>query len=79
MPPAARRFVQIIAVPGLHAKFYLALGRDFPATEGLVTSANLTTAGTTANVELGIWLAASSMLGARLLHELDRFSRRLVA
>ncbi len=74
-----RNFVRVKVVARLHAKFYLAIAFEESSTEAIVTSANLTVAGTCTNIELGFRVAASTAPGARLLDELDRFSRRLVA
>ena len=75
----ARGSVRIAQLAALHAKFYLAIGRDFASTEAIVTSANLTVAGTSTNIELGFRITASTEADARILKELDRYSRRLVA
>jgi hypothetical protein len=71
--------LRVTGVPGLHAKFYLAIGRDARLTEAILTSANCTLAGTTANIELGIRMAASTPWGARIIEDIDRFARRIVA
>lgn len=70
--------IRVTGIPGLHAKFYLAVGRDARLTEAILTSANCTMAGTSANIELGIRVAASTPSGARLIEEIDRFSRRII-
>jgi hypothetical protein len=69
--------VRVTGLPGLHAKFYLAIGRDSRMTEAILTSANCTLAGTTANVELGIRAVASTPSGARIIEGIDRFARRI--
>jgi hypothetical protein len=71
--------IRVTGLPGLHAKFYLAVGRDARLTEAILTSANCTLAGTTGNIELGIRMAMSTPAGARLIEDIDRFARRIVA
>lgn len=71
--------IRVTGIPGLHAKFYLAIARDMRLTEAILTSANCTLAGTTANIELGIRMAASTPSGARIIEDIDRFARRILA
>lgn len=71
--------IRVTGLSGLHAKFYLAVGRDPRLTEAILTSANCTLAGTSANIELGIRMAASTSSGARLIEDIDRFARRIIA
>jgi hypothetical protein len=71
--------IRVTGLPGLHAKFYLAVGRDARLTEAILTSANCTLAGTTGNIELGIRMAMSTPAAARLIEDIDRFARRIVA
>ena len=70
--------IRVTGLPGLHAKFYLAIGRDARLTEAILTSANCTVAGTTANIELGIRMAASTPSSARIIEDIDRFARRIM-
>jgi phosphatidylserine/phosphatidylglycerophosphate/cardiolipin synthase-like enzyme len=68
----------LIAVPQLHAKVYLALGRDRRDSQVMVTSANLTEAGLSKNIEFGLLVHASSLEGARIVEEVRRFLESLV-
>jgi hypothetical protein len=70
--------IRVTGLPGLHAKFYVAIGRDARLTEAILTSANCTVAGTTANIELGIRIAASTPSDARIIEDIDRFARRIM-
>jgi len=67
----------VVGCPHLHAKFYLAIGRRDEVTEAIVTSANLTTAGLSSNIELGVRITPTTSPGRALLHQIDRFARRL--
>lgn len=73
----ARRQTRLVGCPHLHAKFYLAVARNDALTEAIVTSANLTLGGLTSNIELGVHIAATTPYGRALLHQIDRFARRL--
>lgn len=68
---------RVIGRPHLHAKFYLAVGRRDELTEAIVTSANLTTAGLSSNIELGVRITPTTSPGRTLLDQIDRFARRL--
>ena len=72
----ARRRTRVIACPHLHAKFYVAIGRKRTKTEAIVTSANLTSAGLTSNIELGVRITPTTPQGRTLFEELDRFARQ---
>jgi hypothetical protein len=74
----ASRQTRLVACPRLHAKFYLAVSRNDALTEAIVTSANLTAGGLMGNIELGVRIAPSSPYGRALLHQIDRFARRLM-
>jgi len=69
----------LITVSQLHAKVYLALGRERRDSQVMVTSANLTEAGLSKNIELGLLVHASSFEGARIVEEIRRFLESLVS
>jgi hypothetical protein len=71
------RRTRVVGRPHLHAKFYLAVGRRNELTEAIVTSANLTTAGLSSNIELGVRITPTTSPGRALLHQINRFARRL--
>ena len=77
LAPLVDRQIRLIGCPRLHAKFYVAIGRSEEHTEAIITSANLTAAGLTSNIELGVRIAATTPHGRTMLHHLDRFARRL--
>ena len=72
-----RRKGGLTAVRRLHAKVYLALARRSGRSEAIITSANLTRAGVTDNIELGIRALTTSEAGSRILSEAHHFIRRL--
>lgn len=55
-----RRNVELFVLPDLHAKCYVLVGRDASDSEAIVTSSNLTAAGTARNWEVGIALGGDS-------------------
>ena len=55
-----RRNVELFVLPDLHAKCYVLVGRDASDSEAIVTSSNLTAAGTGRNWEVGIALGGDS-------------------
>lgn len=64
----------------LHAKAYVAIGRRRRArSEAIVTSANLTQAGITTNVEFGVLAVSTSSEGRHLLAQIHHFVRQLAA
>jgi hypothetical protein len=63
----------LLAIPRLHAKVYLALARNRRNSIAIVTSANLTEAGLKRNIELGLILRATSPEGARIVEEVRHF------
>jgi len=63
----------------LHAKIYLAVARRADESEAIVTSANLTIGGTSANIELGIRILATTEFGRRVLQQVHHFVRRIAA
>lgn len=67
----------IIAVPHLHAKVYLAIGRKRRDSWVAVSSANLTQAGLRKNVELGLLVRATSPEGAQIVEQARCFLERL--
>jgi hypothetical protein len=69
----------LVATPRLHAKIYLAVARRSNDSEVIVTSANLTCAGVSGNIELGVRAMPSSASGRRLLYQVSHFVRRLAA
>jgi hypothetical protein len=75
----ARRKGGLIMVRRLHAKVYLALARRSGCSEAIITSANLTRAGVTDNIELGIRALTTSEAGSRVVSEVRHFIRRLAA
>jgi|SRR5579859_2094313 len=76
--PAPAR-ANIVARARLHAKLYLAVDQQGTHSEAIVTSANLTRAGTGGNIELGVRIASTSLPGRLLLRQLRDFVRRLAA
>ena len=71
------RNVELFMPPDLHAKCYVLVGRDASDSEAIVTSSNLTAAGTGRNWEVGIALKGDSQpLIASLSALLIRSSRR---
>jgi phosphatidylserine/phosphatidylglycerophosphate/cardiolipin synthase-like enzyme len=77
--PRAEWTKAVVANGRVHAKVYLAAARRYAETEAIVTSANLTTAGTSHNVELGVRVRPSSEAGRQLLAHVETFVRRLAA
>lgn len=68
----------VIVRERLHAKAYIAIGRKNRETsEAIVTSANLTVAGLTSNVELGVRAIPTSAEGRQLLEHFHHYIRRL--
>jgi hypothetical protein len=67
----------LVSTPRLHAKIYLAIARRINDSEAIVTSANLTSAGVTGNIELGVRARPNSESGRRLLSQVDHFVRQL--
>jgi phosphatidylserine/phosphatidylglycerophosphate/cardiolipin synthase-like enzyme len=63
----------LLSIPRLHAKVYLALGRDRRNSIAIVTSANLTEAGLKRNIELGLIFRGTSPEGARIVEEVRHF------
>ncbi len=64
----------------LHAKAYIAIGRKRRAkSQAIVTSANLTLAGITTNLEFGVLAVSTSTEGRHLLAHIHHFVRQLVA
>ncbi len=63
----------------LHAKVYLALGRQGDMSEAIVTSANLTLAGVSRNIELGVRALSNSDGGRQFISEVRHFVRRIAA
>lgn len=68
----------VVALPELHAKAYLAIGRRTAETRAIVTSANLTRAGLGENLELGVLATPASDAGRKLVSEVREFLQRLV-
>lgn len=75
VPMNARLVVQ--PVEGLHAKFYIAVGRSYGDSSAIITSANLTRAGLSTNVELGVRALPSSRAGRTLIATVAQFALRL--
>lgn len=72
-----RRNVELFMSPDLHAKCYVLIGRKASDSEAIVTSSNLTAAGTGRNWEVGVALTGDSQpLIARLSALLIGSSRR---
>lgn len=69
----------ILTVVGIHAKVYVCVARQRQESEAIITSANLTTAGTELNVELGVQMITCSEGGRQLFAEASDFVRRLAA
>ncbi len=69
----------LIVSPRLHAKVYLAVAKRLNDTEVIVTSANLTRAGTQSNVELGVRAKSTSIAGRRFLNQVHHFIGKLAA
>jgi len=65
------------ALPHLHAKVYLAIGREFRDSWAIVTSANATEAGLSRNIELGLLVRAVSPEGARTVEQVRHFLENL--
>lgn len=63
----------ICAVPHLHAKVYARWAREAERTEVIVTSANLTSAGLSRNLELGVLARGDCPDGRRLIRQFERF------
>jgi len=61
----------------LHAKVYVVLARRGGDSEAIVTSANLTRAGLSENIELGVRAVGDSEWGRRLISEARRFVQRI--
>jgi hypothetical protein len=68
---------KVVGCSHLHAKFYLAVARKEQLTEAIITSANLTVAGLTSNIELGVRVTPATPHGRTLLRQIVRFARRL--
>jgi hypothetical protein len=69
----------LVTPQGLHAKVYTAIARRTMESEAIITSANLTAAGTRSNVELGVRAAPTSEQGLRLIAGTQSFIRRLTS
>jgi phosphatidylserine/phosphatidylglycerophosphate/cardiolipin synthase-like enzyme len=63
----------------LHAKVYVVLARRGATSEAIVTSANLTRAGVSENIEFGVRAVGDSECGRRLISEVRHFVRRIAA
>jgi phosphatidylserine/phosphatidylglycerophosphate/cardiolipin synthase-like enzyme len=66
-----------VILPHLHAKVYLAIGRNFRDSWVTVTSANATEAGLKRNIELGLLVRATSPEGARTVEQVRHFLEKL--
>jgi len=75
---AGRARMSVVATPRLHAKLYLAVGRAPYRSDGLISSGNLTRAGTGSNVELGVYFDEQCAVGRRLLSQAHSFVRRII-
>lgn len=67
----------LVTLRRLHAKVYLAIGRERRSSWAVVTSANLTDAGLNKNIELGLLIRATSSDGAHVIDEIRRFLEKL--
>jgi hypothetical protein len=67
----------VVSRRGLHAKVYLALARRRFVSEAIVTSANLTRAAVSENIELGVRALSTTDSGRRLLDQVHYFVRRI--
>lgn len=65
--------VRVLAVPGLHAKAYLARGVSGEPSIALVSSANLTHAGCEEQIEVGVFASSTSESGARVIADVGEF------
>jgi hypothetical protein len=75
-----RRCVRLLVRDRLHTKAYLLLGRNGGCeSEALVTSANLTRAGTSRNHELGVHIQCTTANGRALIHQLNHCFQRLTS
>jgi phosphatidylserine/phosphatidylglycerophosphate/cardiolipin synthase-like enzyme len=63
----------------LHAKVYVVLARRGAISEAIITSANLTRAGVSENIEFGVRAVDDSESGRRLISEARNFVRRIAA
>jgi phosphatidylserine/phosphatidylglycerophosphate/cardiolipin synthase-like enzyme len=63
----------------LHAKVYIVLARRGGVSEAIITSANLTRAGVSENIEFGVRAVDNSESGRRLISEARNFVRRIAA
>lgn len=63
----------VLIVPHLHAKVYARWARDVERTEVVVTSANLTSAGLSRNLEFGVLARGDCPEGRRLIRQVERF------
>lgn len=80
LPGPARHWRRVImARSGLHAKAYLAVGRDRRTSEAIVTSANLTAGGLASNLELGVRATSSTDAGRRMVGDVRNYIGRLAA
>lgn len=61
---------EVIKCPGLHAKLYVAIGHRPADHMAIVTSANLTAAGLTQNVECGLRITGSTRMLAALVERI---------
>jgi PLD-like domain len=67
----------LVVLPHLHAKVYLAIGRNFRDSWVMVTSANATEAGLRRNIELGLLVRAISPEGAQTIEQVRHFLEKL--
>lgn len=75
---ANSRRCSVVPVDHLHAKIYLAVAREFSYTEAIITSANLTTAGTLRNIEFGVYARPTTACGREAIGAVVSFLARLV-
>lgn len=68
----------VVPVDHFHAKIYLAVARKFSFTEAIITSANLTRAGTLRNIEFGVHARPTTACGCEAINAVVGFLRRLV-
>lgn len=67
----------LVLVPHLHAKVYLAIGRNRSDSWVAVTSANMTQAALRRNIEIGLLVRACSPEGARTVEQVRWFLEKL--
>lgn len=73
-----RDAVEVVGVPGLHAKAYVARSRDGIGGELIVTSANLTEHGLAHSHELGLHVHGSDPRAAHLIRYVSGLPRTLI-